>query len=172
MICGMKSSLFVLAVVGLAGCATVAAGPESGVPVHATLIDGMGKTVGDLDFIEIAGGTRFTIRVNGLSPGPHGMHFHETGKCEGPDFKSAGAHFRLASQKHGAHWGDLPNLQVGKDGQASLEFSTSTVTLTPGERSLLKEGGTSLMIHAAADDGVTDPSGNSGDRVACAVISK
>lgn len=158
--------------VALAGCSTATVGPESGVPVFATLRDANGKSVGGATFIQTATGVQLELSVNGLSPGKHGVHFHESGKCEGPDFKSAGPHFQGAQQKHGEHWGDLPNLVADKNGVGAVSVITSSVTLTPGDRSLLRQGGTSLVLHAKEDDGTTDPSGNSGDRIACGVITK
>lgn len=158
---------------GLAmACSTASPGPESGVPVHSTIRDAAGKAVGTLELTQEAAGVRLKLEVRGLAPGKHGMHFHEVGRCEGAGFTSAGAHFRASHQKHGGHWGDLPNLDAGRDGTAKLDHVTSNVTLTSGDRSLLREGGTALMIHAKPDDGSTDPSGNSGDRVACAVITR
>lgn len=172
----MKHTLLVLAsalvLVLSPACSSVPSGPESGVPVHSTIRDSSGKMVGTLDLTQEAGGVRMELVAHGLTPGRHGLHFHETGKCEGMDFKSAGKHFAAAGSHHGDHWGDLPNLEVAADGSAQLDFVATHVTLTPGERSLLKEGGTSLMIHAGPDDMKTDPAGNSGDRIACAVISK
>jgi len=136
-----------------------------------------GKKVGTATFIETKNGVQLSVRAKGLAPGSHGIHFHQTGKCEGPDFKSAGEHLSgPAAQGHGLHEkgphaGDLPNLVVGEDGTAVSEMNTPRVTLKTGPRSLLKEGGTSIVIHEKADDQRTDPSGKSGDRVACGVIT-
>ena len=98
--------------------------------------------------------------------------------CEGPDFESAGGHFNPADAMHGMdnpdgpHAGDLPNIEASSDGTASQEFTAENVTLAIGEEnSLLKEGGTALVIHAAEDDQTTDPSGDSGDRIACGVVT-
>src|SRR5690606_25253705 len=109
--------------------------------------------------------------------GLHGFHFHEKGICEAPDFESAGGHFNPTGASHGLdhedgpHAGDLPNLEVGPDGTVKEEFFVENLTLLAGEEnSLYQEGGTSLIIHAEADDGTTQPSGNSGDRIACGVV--
>ena len=121
----------------------------------------------------------YVIKVNAkdLPEGPHGFHFHEVGNCEVPDFESAGGHFNPTEADHGLeqdngpHAGDLPNLEVGEDGIVDEEFVAEHVTLKTGEvNSLLQEGGTALVIHAEADDGTTQPSGNSGDRIVCGVI--
>ena len=95
-----------------------------------------------------------------------------------PQFASAGVHFNPAGKQHGTqnpagpHGGDLPNLEVAASGEGGIDATTKLVTLGPGPTSLLGPGGTSLVVHAAADDYKTDPSGNSGDRIACGVITK
>ena len=143
---------------------------------EAVLRDASGKQVGVARFTGTPKGVSISIRADGLPEGSHGIHIHETGKCEGPDFKSAGAHFSAGAHQHGLsnpkgpHSGDLPALQVGKDGTAVAELLSPRVTLGPGKSSLLKSGGTAFVIHAKADDQKTDPSGNSGDRIACGVI--
>ncbi|MBI4971668.1 MAG: superoxide dismutase family protein [Candidatus Omnitrophica bacterium] len=135
-----------------------------------------GEVVGNAAFTELPDGVNVEIQVSGLTPGKHGIHIHEFGKCEGPDFKSAGGHFNPMHKMHGLenpeghHAGDLPNLEVGVDGTAKTKFVTHDFTLSPGPASLLKAGGTSLVIHAGPDDEKTDPSGNSGARVACGII--
>ncbi len=116
------------------------------------------------------------MEVNGLTPGEHGIHIHENGLCDTPDFKTAGAHFNPTQKSHGltheqgAHAGDLPNLKASAKGRGRLNFVATGATLEPSNTSLLKEGGTALVIHAKADDGKTQPSGDSGDRVVCGVI--
>jgi len=116
-------------------------------------------------------GQRTAIKVDaeGLPPGVHGIHLHAVGRCDGPDFKSAGAHWNPAGKQHGhdnpagAHLGDLPNLDAGADGKASASFAI--------EGDMDDADGTSLVIHAKPDDYKTDPSGNSGERIACAVLT-
>ncbi len=115
-------------------------------------------------------GRRTVIKVEaeGLPYGVHGIHLHAVGRCDGPDFKSAGAHWNPAGKQHGhdnpqgAHLGDLRNLEAGADGRATASF---TVDGDMGDAD-----GTSLVIHAKPDDNKTDPSGNSGGRIACAVL--
>lgn len=143
----------------------------------APLRDAEGKVLGVALFVQEAQGVRISVTVKGLSPGEHGIHIHAVGKCEPPDFLSAGPHFNPTNKKHGLnnpegpHAGDLPNLIVGEDGSAVYEHVTDRVTLTPGELSLFDEDGSALIIHAGPDDQITDPAGNSGARVLCGVIT-
>jgi superoxide dismutase, Cu-Zn family len=125
---------------------------------------------------DTAGTLRLALSVGGLTPGLHGVHLHAAGKCTPPDFASASAHFNPTGAQHGLlnqqgpHLGDLPNLLVRADGSADTSFALSRDLPASGPGSLLQPGGISLVIHAGADDERTDPSGNSGDRVACAVL--
>ena len=144
----------------------------------ATLKDADGKEVGTATFTPAKGGVKVHVVASGLTPGKHGIHVHAVGKCEPPDFKSAGGHFNPAGKQHGfrnpkgAHAGDMPNLTVGKNGKATGNFTAKGATLGEGEGSLFGPEGSALVIHAAADDEKTDPAGNSGDRIACGVIER
>jgi Cu-Zn family superoxide dismutase len=116
-----------------------------------------------------------TVAVRGLSPGQHGIHVHESGRCEAPQFLSAGAHFNPSGAPHHGehgHLGDLPNLIVDADGNGRLEAVLPGITMSGrGHHSLFHVGGTSILIHRDADDLRTAPSGNSGERIACGVIA-
>jgi Cu-Zn family superoxide dismutase len=162
----------------LAGCgpAVYAGGTAAGAPVQ--LLDAQGRTVGSAVFTRAENGVRIDVNVAGLPAGVHGIHVHEAGRCDAPDFTTAGGHLNPTTREHGLqnpqgpHAGDLPNLTVGADGRGEGEFVNDRVTLTPGAASsLFRPGGTALVIHATADDQRTSPSGNSGARIACGVIS-
>jgi Cu-Zn family superoxide dismutase len=161
----------------LGGCASMTAETEP-LSAEAALKDKDGKDVGRATIIETSDGVRIAVTGYRLPPGAHGLHIHAVGRCDPPQFTSAGAHFNPAGKQHGTqnpagpHNGDLPNLEVAASGEGGIDATTKLVTLQPGSTSLLGPAGTSLVVHAAADDYKTDPSGNSGDRIACGVITK
>lgn len=144
----------------------------------AEIVDGQGEVIGKARFAQLRGGkVKMHVRVKGLEPGKHGIHFHSVGLCEPPEFASAGTHFNPKGAKHGLHnpegphAGDLPNLEVRDDGVGVLRGKkTDRVRLSPGPKSLFDADGSALVIHAAEDDQVTDPTGNSGTRIACGVL--
>jgi superoxide dismutase, Cu-Zn family len=141
------------------------------------LKDAQGKSVGDIVIWDQGPGVELQLDLHDLAPGEHAIHFHQVPKCEAPDFKSAGGHFNPDGKKHGFdnpdghHAGDMKNFTVGTDGKAKIKMEDADVTLKDGPHSLVSSGA-AVVIHAKADDYKTDPSGNSGDRVACGVITK
>jgi Cu-Zn family superoxide dismutase len=143
---------------------------------RANILDPAGKTVGSATLTEQKDGVRIVLKVSGLTPGKHGLHIHENGDCALPDFKSAGGHFNPFQKHHGIdnpqgkHAGDIPNLEVNKDGTVEMTVVATETTLGKGPGSLLKEGGTAIVIHADPDDNKSDPAGNAGPRVACGVV--
>lgn len=145
---------------------------------QADIVNAQGATIGHAKLTAASGGVKVALTVSQLTPGEHGIHIHTVGKCDGPAFTTAGAHFNPTNAHHGAHntqqpnphLGDLPNLVVSARGTAKITFTATGATLGDDANSLLHQGGTSLVIHAKPDDMMSDPSGNSGDRIACGVI--
>lgn len=161
----------------LGSCATSGASDSAKVLATASLADGTGKPVGMARIEQIGSTLRLVADVNGIAPGDHGIHLHATGKCEAPAFASAGGHLNPASHQHGSlnpagpHLGDLPNVTVGADGKGTLAFVIAG-TAAEVAASLFDADGTAVVVHASADDYKTDPSGNSGGRIACGVFNR
>lgn len=156
----------------------IALASVSSAKILVQLKDAQGKIVGSAILWESAPGIGMEVNIVSLPPGEHAIHFHQNAKCDAPDFKSAGGHFDPDGKKHGLenpeghHAGDNPNFTVGADGKAHFKWEDKDVTWSDGSHSIFSNGGTSLVIHAKADDQKTDPAGNSGDRIACGVITK
>ena len=142
----------------------------------AALTDASGMNRGQARFTQEADGVRVSLDVQGLSPGVHGAHIHQTGSCIAPGFESAGGHWNPYDREHGRdnpagrHMGDMPNLIVGQDGSGTLELELEGATISGSDASLLDEDGAAVVIHAWPDDYRTDPAGAAGPRVACGEI--
>lgn len=173
----MRPIVLALALLLLAACGRheLATGTpiEGGGFAVANMIDATGRPVGRATVREVAGGVRVTIDARGLPAGTHGAHLHTVGRCDTPDFTSAGPHWNPLGAKHGSlnpqghHAGDLPNIIVGADGRGTLGATLAGATMD----GLLDADGAAMMVHAATDDLQTDPSGNSGARIACGVFA-
>lgn len=145
--------------------------------VTVNLFNSSGKRIGMALLTQEAEGVKIKLQANQLPPGVHAFHIHETGACDTPDFKTAGGHYNPNNKEHGLknpygpHAGDMKNIMVKPDGTLNVEIINSMVTLQSGQpNSLLRAGGTSLMIHAQADDEISNPSGNAGNRIVCGSI--
>jgi Cu-Zn family superoxide dismutase len=144
--------------------------PRGGAPM--VLINASGQTIGDVRAWQTAGGVTFRINASGLPHGVHGIHVHPIGRCDPPDFSTAGTHWNPTGREHGMnnpkgpHAGDMPNVTVAANGVLQ-----ETVTLPHATMAQLVDAdGSSIMIHANADDYVSQPAGNSGAKIACAVV--
>lgn len=173
----MRPMLLVTAalLVPLAGCVN---GEPQGGPAMA-LVNSAGQTIGSVRAWQTSGGVGFHISAAGLPHGLHALHVHSVGRCDPPDFASAGPHWNPLGKQHGLnnpngpHAGDLPNVEVAANGVLSQTVTLPGASLfappgTPG--ALMDADGAALVIHAQADDYMTDPAGNSGPRIACAVL--
>lgn len=138
-----------------------------------------GTVVGMANFTETADGLQISVVISNFTeatPGEHGIHVHQVGRCE-PDFAVAGEHFNPTMAGHGLdnpngpHAGDLPNIVIDEAGNAIYDAVSSLLTLGTGENALLTADGSSLLIHANADDQISNPSGRSGARIACGVLT-
>jgi len=151
--------------------------PAPVAPLSTVLRDRQGRNVGLVVVTETPHGLLLHVSLDGIPAGAHAIHIHETGKCE-PPFATAGGHFNPGHKAHGIldpaglHAGDLPNLVVPESGRLEVDVFAEGLSLSPGPNSVLDADGSSVIIHARADDYRTQPSGDSGDRIACGVLAR
>ena len=161
----------------LAGAVLLAPPALAADTASAVLKDVNGTEVGKATLVATPSGTLLTLELTATPPGAHGFHIHTTGKCDPPDFASAGGHFNPDETKHGLmnqegpHAGDMPNIHVPENGKLTVEVLNPLVTLSK-ESALLDEDGSALVLHADPDDYKSDPAGHAGGRIACGVITK
>src|SRR4030095_13796949 len=176
----MRAIAVVIASLLAAGCATT--GTPADNTAHAELRNAGGQVVGTATLTQVGNAVRVVLEAQGLPPGVKGVHIHAVGKCDPPAFTTAGSHFNPQGRQHGAlnpqgpHAGDLPNITIAPDGKGRLESQTQRgeratplVTLLTGPTSVFDADGSAIVVHAAPDDFRTDPTGNSGARIACGV---
>ncbi|KEK25139.1 superoxide dismutase family protein [Bacillus gaemokensis] len=144
--------------------------------IDVKLYNASGDTVGTAKVTQQASGVKISIKAEGFAPGPHGLHIHEVGECKAPRFISAGNHFNPDEKKHGlmnpkgAENGDLPNVVADDSGKIKAEIEAPHISLEEGKTTIHRKDGASIIITENPDDGMTQPAGNSGDRIACGVI--
>ena len=174
----MRKTLAITMVTGtsvmLAACGSAGSDAEN---LSFPILNAQGVEIGTVAIEALSGGgVDVEVSATGLTPGTHAMHFHEFGRCDGPDYKSAGGHYNPAGVPHGqveggSHAGDMMNVEAGADGTGKFNVTNMKVSLRAGSLpALMDSDGTALIIHGGADDYRSQPSGAAGPRVACAVI--
>jgi Cu-Zn family superoxide dismutase len=176
----MRALVMVAGLGLLAACSTPHPDRVSNKPPSLTmtvqLLGPNGELHGTATLAQTGTDTRVRAQVSGLAPGSYAIHLHSVGQCVGPDFKTAGGHFNPTTHQHGKdnpagpHMGDLPNITVGTDGQGSLDATIAGLQMKGGSAPLLDADGAAVLLHAGPDDYKTDPSGNSGARIACGAL--
>lgn len=178
--------LAALGAVGLAACARTEADVEpagsasavagAGASVVADVRNAIGQSKARATATQLGDGIRVRLEASGMPRGSYGAHVHTTGRCDAPDFATAGSHWNPSGQQHGKnnprgmHKGDLPNLMIDTSGRGSVEITIPDTAMRGSGLAMLDADGASLVIHAQADDYRTDPSGNSGGRIACGIF--
>ncbi|HTG38286.1 superoxide dismutase family protein [Sphingomonas sp.] len=158
----------------LGACAMTGAGGGGDQSAVADLITANGQSVGRATATQMGDGIQLMVEGRNMPPGAHGAHVHTVGRCDAPTFESAGGHWNPTTRKHGLenpagpHAGDAPNLDVASDGSGTLTYTLPGGTFD----GLFDADGSAMMIHAGPDDMMTDPSGNSGGRIACGIFRR
>lgn len=160
----------------LSACATTADNTAATF-AHADIVNPSGLPAGSAVIAQSRNGMVLKLNISGLTQGVHGMHLHTTGSCESPGFTTAGAHLNPHGKLHGtnnpqgSHMGDLPNVTAGPDGKVKVSIPLNAPA-SDLEAFLFDADGSAIVVHASADDYRTDPSGNSGSRIACGVLRR
>lgn len=169
----MNKLLYAFFLCLLSACATQNTGPSASAQLSPTKGN---TTTGSVTFTQSGSKVFVVAEIRGLKPNAeHGFHIHEKGDCSSGDGMSTGGHFNPTTQSHGAHSaeshhaGDLPSLVADANGAAKLNFETTSISVESGVTNVIGRG---LIVHRDPDDYETQPTGNSGPRLACAVISK
>jgi superoxide dismutase, Cu-Zn family len=174
----MKYLIPSITALALAAGITTAGQAQTPAVAAANLVDADGRRVGEARLREATGGVLLELTLTNATPGIHGLHIHDVGRCDAPTFESAGGHFNPTKRQHGflntggPHAGDLPNIDVPTSKALVVEYFVPNVTLGKGNTSLLDGNGSAIVIHSGKDDYKTDPSGDSGARLACGQISQ
>ena len=174
------STLKLVSVIAMCGACSAAQRMANAVASATAVVYNLnGAAIGTAQLTQSVNGM-VTIEIASLAlpAGAHGIHFHQVGKCEGGTtaFSTAGGHFNPLGKEHGLqnprgpHAGDAPGIEIPASGIGSVSFTTDRVSLTAGATSLFDADGSSIVVHAGADDQVSQPAGNSGGRIACGVI--
>ncbi|SMF68162.1 superoxide dismutase family protein [Allosphingosinicella indica] len=176
----MKAMVTILgaaAILATAACTTAGDGGSAEVvSANAGLLDADGQSRGNATASQAGNDIRVRVNAMGFPPGSHGLHVHTVGQCTPPSFDSAGGHWNPGKMQHGKdnasgpHMGDLPNIVIGSDGRGTVEFTIKGAMVRGGAAPMLDADGAAIVIHATADDYRTDPTGNSGARIACGVF--
>lgn len=165
-----------LLALSLSGCVAPLMSGTSQPGAIANLADANGRPAGRAIITQSADGLWIDVTATGISPGDHGLHVHATGSCDAPDFTSAGPHWNPSGHQHGrknpqgTHAGDAPNLRADASGKGRLKSWLGAGSLSSGPNALLDMDGAAVIVHADADDEMTDPSGKSGKRILCGVV--
>ncbi len=176
----MRATMIITAgVIAVIGCGKNKTTPVAAMSATgratAAVVNASGRQLGVLTVANGTGGITVTGTLRGLTPGDHGIHIHTIGMCDGPAFTTAGGHWNPTTKMHGSqnpqgqHFGDMMNITAGADSTAKVQLTTKGGSLH-GTDMLMDADGAAIVVHATADDYKTDPSGNSGARVACGVI--